>query len=49
MWGAYMSSQDGLKRLPQLPSFHTKPQVLEIHKYEKNFKGSHNSLTRWKF
>jgi hypothetical protein len=26
----------------QLPSFHLKSQVLEIHKHEKNFKVSHN-------
>jgi hypothetical protein len=26
----------------QLPSFHTKSQVIELHKYEKHFKVSHS-------
>jgi hypothetical protein len=34
--------EEGLPQLPQLPSFHTKSQVLEIHKREKHFKVSHN-------
>jgi hypothetical protein len=28
---------------PQLPSSHTKPQVLETHKHEKHFEVSHNN------
>jgi hypothetical protein len=31
-----------MRGLPQLPSFHTKSQALEIHKHEKHFKVSHN-------
>jgi hypothetical protein len=27
---------------PQIPSFHAKSQVLEIHKHEEHFKVSHN-------
>jgi hypothetical protein len=29
------------KGFPQISSFHSKSQVLEIHKHEKNFKVSH--------
>jgi hypothetical protein len=29
-------------KLPQLPCFHTKSQILEIHKHEKHFKVSYN-------
>jgi hypothetical protein len=31
-----------MRGLLQLPSFHTKSQVLQIHKHEKHFKVSHN-------
>jgi hypothetical protein len=31
-----------MRRLPQLPSFHIKSQILEIHKHGKHFKVSHN-------
>jgi hypothetical protein len=31
-----------VKGLPQLPSFHAKSRVLEIHKCETHFKVSHN-------
>jgi hypothetical protein len=31
-----------MKGLPHLPSFHAKAQFLEIHKYERHFKVSHN-------
>jgi hypothetical protein len=31
-----------VKRFPELPSFHIKSQVLEIHKHEKHFNVPHN-------
>jgi hypothetical protein len=31
-----------MRRLPWLLSFHTKSQVLEIHRHENHFKVSHN-------
>jgi hypothetical protein len=35
-------TRGGIRDFPQVLSFHTKSQVLEIHKYEKHFKVSHN-------
>jgi hypothetical protein len=32
----------GERGFPQLPSFHTKSQVLEIHKHERHSKLPHN-------
>jgi hypothetical protein len=34
------------EQLPQLPSFHAKSQVLEIHNSEKHFKVSRNKEPR---
>jgi hypothetical protein len=38
----FLLTGEGVREFPQFASFHATSQVLEINKYEKHFKVSHN-------